>query len=201
MLYIECYYGVEEEFMPPKQKFTKKEILEAAFSIVRKQGIENLNARNIARQLNSSTQPVFSFFENMAELKTAVFQMAERYHAAIYNDISIDKELLVNINLTYINFALEEPNLFRLQYQSNEYKGRPFLEIFNDKNLETGNEKLCEGRKKIYGEKKAVETMFFDMWLYSHGIASVLVGNQLQINRDEIECKVRSMAALLEKNI
>jgi hypothetical protein len=191
----------EEEFMPPKQKFTKEEVLETAFVIVREEGIENLNARNIARRLNSSTQPVFSFFENMTELKTAVFQIAERYHAAIYNNISIDKELLANIYLAYINFALEEPNLFRLQYQSNEYKGRPFLEIFNDKNLETGNEKLCEGRKKIYGNKKAVKAMFFDMWLYTHGIASVLVGNQLQINRDEIECKIRQMSALLEKNL
>jgi AcrR family transcriptional regulator len=187
--------------MPPKQKFTKEEILETAFAIVREEGIENLNARNIARRLNASTQPVFSFFENMAELKTGVFQMTERYHAAIYHKIEIDKELLANIYLAYINFALEEPNLFRLQYQSNEYKGRPFLEIFNDKNLETGNEKLCEGRKKIYGNKKAVEAMFFDMWLYAHGIASVLVGNQLQINQDEIAYKIRQMAALLEKNL
>jgi hypothetical protein len=107
---------------------------------------------------------------------------------------------LTNIYLAYINFALEEPNLFRLQYQSNEYKGRPFPEIFKDKNLKTGSEKLYEGRRKIYGDKKAAETMFFDMWLYVHGIASVLVGNQLQINRDEIECKVRQMAALLRKN-
>jgi AcrR family transcriptional regulator len=186
--------------MSPKQKFTKEDILETAFAILREQGIENLNARNIARRLNSSTQPVFSFFENMTELKTAVFQMAERYHAAIYNNIKIDKELLANIYLAYINFALEEPNLFRLQHLSNEYKGRPFLEIFKDKNHETGNGRLREGRKKIYGGKKAVETMFFDMWLYAHGIATVLVGNQLQINRDEIECKVRQMAALLEKN-
>jgi AcrR family transcriptional regulator len=68
-------------------------ILKTAFAIVREEGIENLNARNIARRLNSSTQPVFSFFENMAELKTAVFQMAERYHAAIYQKIKVDKEL------------------------------------------------------------------------------------------------------------
>jgi AcrR family transcriptional regulator len=191
-----------EEYMPPRQKFTKEDVLETAFSIVREQGIENLNARNIAQRLNSSTQPIFSFFENMAELKTSVFQMTERYHSAIYNNIKIDKELLANICLVYINFALKEPNLFRLQYQSNEYKGRPFLEIFNDdRNLKTGNERLCEGRRKIYGGKKAVETMFFDMWLYAHGIASVLVGNQLQINRDEIEYKIRQMAKLLEKNI
>jgi AcrR family transcriptional regulator len=187
--------------MPPKQKFTKEGILETAFAIVREEGIENLNARNIARRLNSSTQPVFSFFETMAELKTGVFHMAEQYHAALYRKIEVDEALLANVCLAYINFALTEPNLFRLQYQSNEHKGRPFLEMFNDKTLESGNERLCGGWKKIYGGTKAVEAMFFDMWLYAHGIASALAGNQLPINRDEIESKVRRMAALLEKNI
>jgi hypothetical protein len=43
--------------------------------------------------------------------------------------------------------------------------------------------------------------MFLDMWLYVHGIASVLIGNQLQINYAEIEQKVKKMAKLLEKNI
>ncbi|MDR1175856.1 MAG: hypothetical protein LBK83_10360, partial [Treponema sp.] len=102
-----------------------------------------------------------------------------------------------HIYLVYINFAPEEPNLFRLQYQSNEYKGRPFLEIFDNAGSKTGNEELCEGRKRIYGGKKDVEAMFFDMWLYAHGIASVLVGNQLEINRDEIESRIRYMAKLL----
>jgi AcrR family transcriptional regulator len=117
--------------MPPKQKFSKEDILEAAFSIARERGIENLNARNIAGRL----KPVFRFFENMEELKTVVFQMAERYHAVRYNTIKIDKKLW-QISILPIYFALYEPNLFRLQYQSNEYKARPFLEIFDDKNNE-----------------------------------------------------------------
>jgi AcrR family transcriptional regulator len=187
--------------MPPRQKFTKEDILETAFSIVREQGIENLNARNIAQRLNSSTQPVFSFFKNMAELKTGVFQMAERHHATIYNEIKIDKGLLANISLAYLNYALEEPNLYRLQFKSNEYKGRTFLEKYIGSDSEIGGERLHEGRKKIYGDSKAVDSMFLDMWLYVHGIASVLIENQLQINYAEIERKVKQMAKLLEKNI
>jgi hypothetical protein len=158
---------------------------------------------------NSCSSPVLlplfpypaSFFENMAELKTGVFQMAEKYHNAIYDKITIDKNLLANVFLAYINFAQEEPNLFRLQFQSNEYNGRPFLEIYNDKDCEFSNKRLYGERKKLYGNRKAVKDMFFDMWLYAHGIASVLAGNQLESNHDEIGLKVRHMAALLEKNI
>jgi hypothetical protein len=76
----------EKEFMLSKQKLTKEDVLETAFSVVREEGIENLNAR----RLNSSIQPVFSFFENMADLKPGIFYRAEQYHAAQY--INIDKE-------------------------------------------------------------------------------------------------------------
>jgi hypothetical protein len=39
--------------------------------------------------------------------------------------------------------------------------------------------------------------MFTDMWLYAHGIASMLVENQLSIERTEIEAMVRHMFLLL----
>jgi AcrR family transcriptional regulator len=184
--------------MPPLQRFTKEDVLKAAFLIVREQGIENLNARNIAKALNSSTQPIFSFFESMKDLKTEVFRMAERYHAGIYSSVEIGEGLLANIWLAYIRFAIDEPNLFRLQYMSNEYSGRGFLEFFDDEGDECCNSHVQEGIQKIYGDNEATWNMFFDMWLYAHGVASVLIGNQLHIKADEITHKIEQMADLLE---
>ncbi|MBO5790241.1 MAG: TetR/AcrR family transcriptional regulator, partial [Clostridia bacterium] len=62
--------------MPPKVKITKEEIVEAAMRIVRECGDEALNARNIAASLGCSTQPVFSNFATMAELRLAVIKKA-----------------------------------------------------------------------------------------------------------------------------
>ena len=62
--------------MPPKIKYSKEQIIESAIEIVRKNGIENLSARNIANNLNSSPQPIFSYFKNMDELKNSVFEYA-----------------------------------------------------------------------------------------------------------------------------
>ena len=58
--------------MPPKVKVTKEDIINAAVDIVRKSGAQAINARTVASVLNCSTQPVFSNFATMDELRLAV---------------------------------------------------------------------------------------------------------------------------------
>ena len=55
--------------MPPLQRTGKDQIINAAFDIVREEGFCNLNARAIAKKLGVSTQPIFSNFKNMEDLK------------------------------------------------------------------------------------------------------------------------------------
>jgi hypothetical protein len=43
--------------------------------------------------------------------------------------------------------------------------------------------------------------IFTDMWLYAHGIASVLVMNQLPIERSEIASMMKNMCDMLTKDI
>ncbi|HJJ91721.1 MAG TPA: hypothetical protein O0Y15_02790, partial [Methanocorpusculum sp.] len=62
--------------MPPKVKIRKKDIINAAVDLVRQNGESAINARNIASVLNCSTQPVFSNFETMEELRCAVIKAA-----------------------------------------------------------------------------------------------------------------------------
>ena len=58
--------------MPPKVRISKKDIVTAAVALVRKDGVQAINARNIASALNCSTQPVFSNFATMDDLRNAV---------------------------------------------------------------------------------------------------------------------------------
>jgi AcrR family transcriptional regulator len=64
--------------MPPKIKIAEKEIVNAALGLVRKFGESALNARMIAAELGCSTQPIFSNFATMEELKLAVVKRADR---------------------------------------------------------------------------------------------------------------------------
>ena len=63
--------------MPPKVKITKEEIINTAVNIVRNSGAPAINARTIAAILNCSTQPIFSNFATMDELRLAVLEKAD----------------------------------------------------------------------------------------------------------------------------
>ena len=58
--------------MPPKTRYTKDHVLEAALEVVHKDGLEAMSARTIAGALGSSTAPVSAAFENMQALQDAV---------------------------------------------------------------------------------------------------------------------------------
>ena len=66
--------------MPPKPMTNKEEILSAAISLVREQGMENVNARSIASKLNCSTKPLFRIYENMDSLKQDVITQLNLYY-------------------------------------------------------------------------------------------------------------------------
>ena len=63
--------------MPPKVKVTKASIIEAAVAIVQQSGDQAINARTLATALNCSTQPIFSNFASMDDLRLAVVEKAD----------------------------------------------------------------------------------------------------------------------------
>ena len=46
--------------MPPKPKYTKEEIVAAAYEITREKGIDAVVAREVGRRLNTSSSPIFT---------------------------------------------------------------------------------------------------------------------------------------------
>ena len=55
--------------MPTKIKISKDMILDAAFEIVRKDGIEKLSNRELANKLKCSIRPIYYQFENVDEMQ------------------------------------------------------------------------------------------------------------------------------------
>ena len=48
--------------MPPKFKFTKEEIINAALDLTRENGISSVTARRLGEKLGSSAKPIFQPF-------------------------------------------------------------------------------------------------------------------------------------------
>ena len=58
--------------MPPRVKITRDDIINTAVGIVRTSGAQAINARAVASILNCSTQPIFSNFATIDELREYV---------------------------------------------------------------------------------------------------------------------------------
>ena len=88
--------------MPPKIKVTREAIISAAVEIVRNGGDGAINARNIASVLDCSTQPVFSNFTTMDELRLAVIKKADELGIPMI----IRTPIITGINDTIENVVL-----------------------------------------------------------------------------------------------
>ena len=96
--------------MPPKVIITKEEIIKTALEMLRKNGEGALNARSIATELNCSTQPIFSNFATMDELRAAVIADAYQLYLDFLKRESESGEYpkYKAFGMAYIRFAKEE---------------------------------------------------------------------------------------------
>ena len=106
--------------MPPKCKFTKEEIIEAALEMVKADGIEAVTARALGAKLGTSSKPVFGLFQNMDELLQQVIRAArDEYNK--YIKIGLAQEsAFKGVGLQYILFAKNEPKLFQLLFMTQQ---------------------------------------------------------------------------------
>ena len=63
--------------MPPKAKFTREQITEAALAIIREENMEGLTSRALGNKLGSSVCPIFTVFENMEEVQRSALEAAK----------------------------------------------------------------------------------------------------------------------------
>ena len=166
--------------MPPKVKITKEDIISAAVKIVREQGAQAINARTIAASLNCSTQPIFSNFSSIEELKLSVVDRADALcQAYISSEISGNTYPPYKASgMAYIRFAKEEKELFKLLYMRNRSNED------NSKELEL-NKQMDEIVQKNTGLDGTEKKLFhLEMWAYVHGIAVMFATDFLDLSWD-----------------
>lgn len=166
--------------MPPKVKITKDNIISAAVEIVREQGADALNARTIAARLGCSTQPVFSNFATMEDLRLAVATKA----TALYEDYMQQEIQSGNYpvykasGMAYIRFAKEENELFKLLYMCDRSDGS----IPDDPAL---TDKMADIIQENTGLSRADAKLFhLEIWACVHGIATMFATGFLDLDWD-----------------
>jgi len=165
--------------MPPRVKVTREQITEAALKAVRVGGEAALNARSIAALLGCSTQPIFSNFSSMEELRDEVLKAAEQLFTA-----KMEKEIASSeyppykaSGMAYIDFASEEPELFTLLYM----RERKSPEEDEDSSLSKTVMGMVKSGTGL--EERDASLFHLEMWAFVHGIAVMSATGYLRTDR------------------
>lgn len=155
--------------MPPKVKITKDDIIQTAVELVKERGEGAINARAVATALGCSTQPVFSNFATIEELREQTAKAAyDRYLGFIRSEVESGKyPPYKSFGMAYIRFAKEENELFKLLFMCD----RRNKELTPSPDFEASVEMIMNANG-ITREK--AEIMHLEMWTCVHGIGVML---------------------------
>ena len=178
--------------MAPKQKITKEQIEEGAFAYVRERGAEALKARDLSQYLHCSTQPIFSNFSGMGEVRQAVILQAARLCDQYLKSEENEPNAYIAMGLGYLRFAYQEKNLFRLLFLG-------CREEVESVSADRPDQRAKEVLTKIAGvtEDDAYLT-HIEMWVAVHGIATMLCTGYVGWDNDLIRKLLKDIYDCLE---
>ena len=158
--------------MPPKPKFTKEEIVEAALEIISQKGAEALTARELGKKLGSSACPIFTACKNMEglqqEVRTAAMHRFQSYAGKAPSEMPLFKQ----IGMETVMFALREPMLYKFLFMRENPKAVNFTYVLDT--LGTTADICIEAVCRDYGlSLKEARNLFENMWIYTFGIGTL----------------------------
>lgn len=170
--------------MPPKAKFTREEIIEAAFQLARAEGFDKITARELGKKLQSSARPIFTVFENMDEVKAEVIIRAKELYGQ-YVENGLKQELAFKgVGMAYITFAIDEPKLFQLLFMSAEPEKIGVENILPQ--IDASYEDILQSVLKYVDSREAADMIYQHLWTYTHGIATMCATNLCSYTMEQI---------------
>lgn len=163
--------------MPRKFMFTREEVLAAALDLVREQGIAAVTARGLGEKLGSSSKPIFSLFDNMEDVLSAVMKAANKlYQNYLKEDMTSGKYPPYKASgMAYIRFAKEEKELFKLLFMRDRSHENTDNKEENQQLLELIQQNLGINEEEAY-------LFHLEMWIYVHGMATMLATSYLELD-------------------
>ena len=159
--------------MGPKIKFTKEQIIEAAFEIARTEGIDSITMRKVAKKMGSSVAPIYVNFENVDELNKALIERIT----------SISRQLLTEENTgnpfsdmgnASLRFAMEYSVIFRDLLA----KGNKYMQGYDEKMMPVLVEEMQKDPELKGFTVDELKTILLKMRIFQLGL-SMMAANSL----------------------
>ncbi len=164
--------------MPARSSFTREVFIDAAFKIVRSKGRDKLSARSLAKELNCSTMPIYSYLKSMKSLNK---QLGEKAIDVLlsYQTAPRTGQAFFDMGFGYVLFAKQEKNLFRYLFAGSKKGGRhrnagKVLKDLAFKNLvpKMKSDPFLEAL-----DEQGLESILTKMWIFVHGLAFLINNN------------------------
>lgn len=165
-----------------RKVYTKDQILKAAHEVVLESGFEKFTARNIAKKMGISTQPIYLEFKNMEDLKRTLLQKIETDLTRKFMSQPITGDLIVDAPVHYVEFALKKPKLFKALFVDPKGGGP----IMYEYSVEFYKELSKQSRRFGKLPKEDFELLHLEAWIVVNGLITMLLAGIITLTREEL---------------
>ena len=171
--------------MPPKPKFTKDEIVQAALEVVSQKGVEALTAKELGDALGSSARPIFTVFRSMKEVqdevRAAAMRRFERFAAQTLPDMPLFKQ----VGMQMVLFGAKEPKLYQLLFMQENHNAASFDDVFGA--LGPTAETCIQSLRNAHGLTEAESRLLFEtVWIYTFGIGALCATGTCRVSEQRL---------------
>ncbi|WP_035052154.1 TetR/AcrR family transcriptional regulator [Carnobacterium pleistocenium] len=168
--------------MARKKTILKSQILETAYQVVKKEGFEGFTARNIAKTMDCSTQPIYLEFKSMDDLKHELMVKIRAYIDETIYKKERTEEPMLNMCLNYVYFAKEEPVFFKALFFESQLDTEQMHIISYDQMMKLFEQ--YDGTKEL--TKAGKIKIFKNIWITVHGTAVLVAQGFLKFHEKDV---------------
>jgi len=167
----------------PKQRITKELVVNTAFEIARRDGMEQVMVKNIADKIGCSVQPIYSYCKNMEGLRQDVVNRVSSFIQE-YVVAHIDKsDLFRSTGRAYIQLAKEEPYLFKIFILHKRGEIYSLDDLYKKEAAPHTAEFIAE---QLHISISQAKQLHLNMLIYTIGIGTIFSVTTPGISTDEI---------------
>lgn len=168
--------------MARKKEIDKQRILDAAYKLAVRGGIESLTARNVAKAVNCSTQPIYLEFENMQDLRNQVLAKISDELKSNTLQQNFTGEPLIDLDLSYLYFAKEHVDLFRAMFLDGEFGNQMIVDTL----MGLGLEKFKQQFDAEQFSEERLNHIVISNWIAATGLATLLINKMANFTQAQM---------------
>lgn len=177
--------------MPPKPKYAREDVINAAYGLMERRGMDAVVAREVGKELGCTVAPIFTYFESMEELRAAVHEKAVMECTEYLRDFADYFPAFKEFGLRWVHLAQEHPHVYN--------------EVFIRKKSDTLEGMFSDDFRKLLVPVRAevvhtfslseedADTLIRDMLIYAHGVATLHISGHSKMSEEDLQVSLSRM--------